>query len=324
MTPASSQGHDVGDQPDQPPTTEARGRLDGETNDLTVIIPVFRGMNTLPACLEALEGQTASHSSYEVVVVDNGDNPGIEELMARYPEWRLLREERPSSYAARNRALAAGTRSLIAFTDADCRPARDWLEAGRQLLLTDESIGLIGGPVDLDLARPGRPSTVECYELAVAFRQKTYLETQGYAATANVFTRRSVIESVGNFNDSLKSTGDSEWGKRVAASEYELAYCESARVHHHPRSSWSAVWRREARKVGGVFDQRRAHHGPLGAYARGVLRSFLPTQTVKAVIASDRITSQQKARALFVVFALSGVRVIELTRLLLGASSRRE
>ena len=158
----------------------------------------------------------------------------------------------------------------------------------------------------------------------MAFRQKTYLETQGYAATANVFTRRRVIDSVGAFNDSLKSTGDSEWGKRVAASEFTVAYCEAARVRHHPRSTWSEVSRREARKVGGVFDQRRAHHGRFGAYVRGVLRSLVPRQTVAAVLQSDRIQPSQKARALAVVMALSGVRLVELTRLVFGATSRRE
>ena len=119
-------------------------------NGLTVIIPVYRGMATLPSCLDALASQTAPSASFEVVVVDNGDNPGITELLAGYPRWRLLHEEKPSSYAARNRALEAGTGPLIAFTDADCRPASDWLEHGRNLLLSDSSIGLIGGPVDLD------------------------------------------------------------------------------------------------------------------------------------------------------------------------------
>ena len=99
---------------------------------VSVIVPVYKGMTTLPACLDALEQQIYAVDRYEVLLIDNGENPAIEACIANYPHVNLLIESQPSSYIARNTGLAHAHGEGIAFTDADCIPDPNWLQAGME------------------------------------------------------------------------------------------------------------------------------------------------------------------------------------------------
>src|ERR1041384_5139232 len=93
---------------------------------VSVIVPVWNDAERLGHCLHALEKQTYPAESYEVIVVDNGSTDSVACLVAAYGRARLVSEQRPGSYAARNTGLNLARGQVIAFTDADCLPAPDW------------------------------------------------------------------------------------------------------------------------------------------------------------------------------------------------------
>ena len=95
---------------------------------ISVIIPVYRDWDDLRRCLAALTQQSWSESDFEILVVNNDTQPAPDDLVA--PNLRLLQEPQGHSYAARNAGVAAARGELLAFTDADCQPAPDWLAAG--------------------------------------------------------------------------------------------------------------------------------------------------------------------------------------------------
>ena len=79
---------------------------------------------------------------------------------------------------------------------------------------------------------------MELFErIELNFSQKAKLEKYQFAMTANLFTFKSVIDKIGNFDSSLKSGGDREWGQRVFAAGYKQVYAEDARVAHPARHS---------------------------------------------------------------------------------------
>lgn len=86
-------------------------------------IPHLNDLPRLRACLAALERQTYPTDRYEVLVVDNGSDGEVAAAVAAFPHAVLAREERRSSYAARNRGLSLARGAIIAFTDSDCIPA---------------------------------------------------------------------------------------------------------------------------------------------------------------------------------------------------------
>ncbi|MDP8248822.1 MAG: glycosyltransferase [Candidatus Tritonobacter lacicola] len=93
----------------------------------SVIVPVLNGKATIGGCIESLLNQTLPRSSYEVIVVDDGSTDGTPDIVRRYGV-RLSVGSHRGPAAARNRGVELAEGEIVLFTDADCRPAENWLE----------------------------------------------------------------------------------------------------------------------------------------------------------------------------------------------------
>jgi glycosyltransferase involved in cell wall biosynthesis len=253
----------------------------------------------LARCLECLTRQTFDMSHAEILVVDNGSRRSPVQLMRRFPRARLVMQPVAGAYAARNAGLAAATGDIIAFTDADCLPTPTWLSAGVAAVGADATIGLVGGHVATTLSRDGRRSPVELYELLHAFPQQRYIEQLHFGATANVFTRRDVIESVGTFNEALRSGGDKEWGQRVFAAGFSLVYAADAVVRHPARSSWREYRAKLDRVFAGEVEARGRRGDPVDDLVRPSPRSLAPPLRSIAAHWSDPRLRSRSERLLY-------------------------
>lgn len=205
---------------------------------MSVVVPVLDDAPRLAACLDALAAQREA-PAFEVLVVDNGSTDDSVAVASAHPlQPVVLRESRPGSYAARNTGAAAARGEVLAFTDADCVPAVDWLTAG---LRAAQRAPVVGGSVRM--ARSAAPSVWERYDRAVYLRQQELVETQGFAATANLWVTGEAWRAVGAFEPALQSSGDLEWGRRAAARGCAPVYASDVVVEHAPRSSARATWR---------------------------------------------------------------------------------
>lgn len=205
---------------------------------ISVVVPVRNGASALPALLDALAAQLDA-PAFEVIVVDNGSSDATRAVASRHPAvTTVVVEGRPGSYRARNTGLAAARGALVAFTDADCVPAVDWLAHGVAAL--DES-ALVGGAISQ--ARSEDPSAWEIYDRATYLDQREMVENQDFAATANLFVRREVFDAVGRFDDRLASSGDYEFGRRAVAAGFHLSFDPAAMVVHRPRATAREIWR---------------------------------------------------------------------------------
>ncbi|MBO1348747.1 MAG: glycosyltransferase family 2 protein [Hormoscilla sp. GUM202] len=97
---------------------------------VSVIIPVYNDAEPLRTCLECLENQTYPKESYEVIVVDNASQSDTASVVNEFSQAMITYEKKPGSYAARNKGISVAKGEIIAFTDADCIPAADWIEKG--------------------------------------------------------------------------------------------------------------------------------------------------------------------------------------------------
>lgn len=205
---------------------------------VSVIIPVRDDAAGLRACLEALAAQDLPAAQREILVVDNGS---AEDLSGAIPPGlagvRVLREERPGSYAARNLGLRHAQGQVLAFTDADCRPAPDWLSTAVAALRTDPEMGAMAGRVEVFPATADRPRMAERYEMRFAFPQELYVRDHRYGVTANLVARREVMDRVGPFDATLASGGDLDWGRRAHAAGYRITYRPDVVVRHPARAT---------------------------------------------------------------------------------------
>jgi glycosyltransferase involved in cell wall biosynthesis len=214
---------------------------------VSVVIPVRDGARTVAACLDGLAEQQGA-PPFEVIVVDNGSTDGTAAIVnAHQLGARLIEERRPGSYAARNAGIAVAAAPVVAFTDADCRPAPGWLAAGTEALAGGAS--LAGGAIELSPtisppgSPPGRPSVWERYDGAVYLDQRHFVERDGFAATANLFVIANVFSDVGPFDAALASSGDVELCRRATAAGHRLVYAPGAVVVHPRRATLLETWR---------------------------------------------------------------------------------
>jgi glycosyltransferase involved in cell wall biosynthesis len=204
---------------------------------VSVIIPVFNDGDRLRRCLELLQNQTLQ--AHEIIVVDNNSNEDIASLCAAFPLVKYCRERKQGSYAARNRGIAIATGDILAFTDADCLPSREWLERGVAALAQAD---LVAGHIEFCF-QSHQPTPIEYVDALSHLRQRDYA-LHGYAATANAFTNREWFDKVGGFRDDLLSLGDREWGERLKAAGGSVVYCADAIVLHPARASMRSLLRK--------------------------------------------------------------------------------
>lgn len=299
---------------------------------VSVIIPVYNDAKRLQRCLDALAQQTYPQTQFEIIVVDNGSDPeqAIGGVVSGFENAIAASESFPSSFAARNCGLSLAKGEAIAFTDADCIPAADWLEQGVRILLQMPNCGLVAGRVEVFFKQPDRHTPVELYERITAFPQQELIERHHYAATANVFTFKRVIEQVGGFDPVLKSSGDIEWGKRIAASGYCQIYADSACVAHPARYSFDELLKRTVRLAGGAYDLYQSKEGSQlqrnWIYLKLLIENLVPPVNFVRMVArcAELSTGWQKIQVSLVMVLVRYVSAGELIRLKLGGVSTRD
>lgn len=292
---------------------------------VSVVIPVFNDNERLQTCLEALEDQTYPKNLYEVIVVDNGSAASIQSVVEQFKQAFATYENRPGSYAARNKGLTLTKGEVVAFTDADCIPASDWIERGVANLQSVPECGLVAGKIKLFFKEPDHPTAAELYESIMVLQQKFFLEVRNYGATANVFTFKSVIDKVGPFDEKIRSGADLEWGQRVFGAGYKQLYADDACVAHPTRRTFREVYKRTIRLAGGFHDRDRKKARPVIAIAVELVTQLKPPlMTIIRIYNHGSLNGfSQKTKVAFITTIVKYLRIWERTRLLLGGEPQR-
>jgi glycosyltransferase involved in cell wall biosynthesis len=203
--------------------------------DVSVIVPARDAQFLLGDCLRALAGQETA-ATFEVIVVDDGSVDRTAAVAeAAGPRVRLVRGTGTGPAAARNLGAAGARGRVLAFTDADCRPAAGWLDAA--LATVDGGADLVQGAV-VPAGPCGR------YDRVVVVARE-----HGLYETANLLVRRELFDRLGGFESILRprrgiELGEDVWfGWRARRSGARVVFCESATVRHEvfPRGPWGFV-----------------------------------------------------------------------------------
>lgn len=302
----------------------------GQSPFASVIIPVFNDVERLKICLGALEKQSYPHHLYETIVVDNGSDAdlGLAGIVADFRHAVTTFEPIPGSYAARNRGISVAKGSILAFTDADCIPSANWLERGVMTLLKSPNCGFVAGKLSVFFRDPDRPTAVELYESLLALPQEDFLTNSHFGATANLLTLRTVVDTIGQFDARLKSSGDLEWGQRVHANGYQQIYAEDVLVAHPARHSFSELYLRTVRIAGGQYDLIGQTASPFRRNLRfytSLIRDMIPpVMFIGTTLSNPRLTGiVAKLKVAIAIVFVRYVSAWEKLRLRCGGISSR-
>lgn len=226
-----------------------------ELPTVTVIVPSYNDTDRLRRCLVLLQRQDYPPDRFDVVVVDNNSAEDLHPALPPDPRFRMIRETRQGSYAARNAGAAVASGEVLAFTDSDCLPRSSWLSMGVRVLTTEPVPDAVGGAINLVFEGGGGPRTTpEHMDQMEGLPQEHSVAKYPFAMTANLLVRASTFREVGPFNASLQSGGDLDWGLRLAAHGGRFAYGADAVVDHPSRPTWPGLTRKSWRVAEGVAD----------------------------------------------------------------------
>ena len=98
------------------------------THSVSVIIPTYNRVRTLPRALDSVLAQTRAVD--EIIVVDDGSTDStVDLLLANYPQVKLLQQPNLGVSAARNHGIREASSDWIALLDSDDRWLPTKLEA---------------------------------------------------------------------------------------------------------------------------------------------------------------------------------------------------
>ncbi len=195
---------------------------------ISVIIPNYNGAATIERCLQA--AFASRHSSYEVIVADDGSEDDSLERIRRHP-CRVVRLPRHAGAgAARNAGARASRGELLFFTDADCLLEPDALALAEASLgeATDLAVGGTYTPA------PSRPRFFDRFQSVFIHHFETkqapradYLATHALAIPAATFRRHG-----GFAEDALPILEDVEFSHRLRRAGCRLVMNPQLQAQH--------------------------------------------------------------------------------------------
>jgi GT2 family glycosyltransferase len=212
------------------------------TPRVSVVVCTYNGARTLEQCLRSL--QSLDYPDYEVIVVDDGSADNTREILAHFPEVKVIRQPNRGLSAARNIGLHAAAGEVVAYTDSDCFADADWLT---HLVSQLERSGAaaVGGPnltpddgwlAACVAASPGQPTHV--------------LESDQVAEHipgCNMAFRREALLAINGFDPLYRKAGDDVdvcW--RLQQSGRWITFAPGAFVWHHRRQGPRSYLRQQS------------------------------------------------------------------------------
>jgi GT2 family glycosyltransferase len=217
-----------------------------EALSVAVLVPTHRRSDALERCLAGLAAQERRPDRV-IVVARPDDQPTQRVLDAAPAELPLDRVsvDRPGQIAGLNAGLERLREDIVAITDDDCIPRRDWLARIERHFAADPRLGGVGGR---DWLRQRDGPIVE--ERRVVGRLLWYGRFIGlhhlgtgharevdFLKGANMSYRRSALAGL-QFDTHLKGTGTEQYndwvfGLAVKASGWRLVFDPPVAVDHY-------------------------------------------------------------------------------------------
>ncbi len=189
---------------------------------ISVIIPTFNRLHTLPAAIDSALAQT--HPRVEVVVVDDGSTDDTDALLRSYDD-RLCVLTQPNAgvAAARNAGVAASTGEVVMFLDSDDTLLPDAAAIHAEALTRAPSAIASFGDMTMVSRTGWSTSLIEERKLRPTRSDGVWTNVQDVVATRFVYTnqtvafRRSSTRQVGGFDEGLWVMEDFDFALRLSA-----------------------------------------------------------------------------------------------------------
>ena len=214
----------------------------------SIVVPMRNAGATIERCLDGLAEQTISPSRLEVIVVDAASCDGGSTLVAAWQQrngelpLRQLSSPVASLAAARNLGVQEACAPVVLFAEADCVPARRWVETMAAAFADQHVMGAKGTFRTEQTGLVPRFVQAEYEDRYDHMRRHAVIDfIDNYSAGY----RRQVFLANGGFDVEFEACEDQELSFRLAEKGYRLVFAPQAVVTHLHDTSLAEYMRRK-------------------------------------------------------------------------------
>jgi glycosyltransferase involved in cell wall biosynthesis len=204
----------------------------------SVIIPARNEEANIGRCLDSIAQVCWDSGRYEVLVIDNGSTDATVAI-ARSKGARVFEKPGLTISALRNFGASQARGEVLAFIDADCTVAPDWLERASRYL-TRRDIACFGSP-------PGVPEQATWVQKAwcrVRQKKEPVGETD-WLESMNLFLRYDLFARCGGFDERLITCEDYDLCVRLSRLGSIVNDSSIVATHHGEAATVAHFFRKE-------------------------------------------------------------------------------
>lgn len=218
---------------------------------VTVIVPCYNYGHFIGEALDSIVAQT--YENWECIIVDDGSTDNsmvvIADYVGRDNRFKYIYQENKGLSAARNTGIKHATGELLQFLDADDLLETRKLESHVKFLVEHPAVGIVFGearyfsaedPGELFASINGKNQPVTKKISGTGSDILKFLLVDNIMVVSSPVVRKTVVESVGLFDETLKALEDWEYWLRCALSGIYFEFYDSigtfTLIRFHPNS----------------------------------------------------------------------------------------
>ncbi len=277
----------------------------------SIVIPTYNRRDNLAVCLQAIARLDYPRDRYEVLVVDDGGNTPLEDVVSQFDtelNLKLVRQANAGPAAARNAGAFNARGEILAFTDDDCEPDAAWLDA-LYLCFANTPQAAIGGRTLNSLPQNIYSTATDMLiEYLYGYLNPNPRQAQFFTSN-NLALPSEAFKELGGFNTSfpLAAGEDREFCDHWLHRGHTLNYAPEAIVYHSHNMTFSSFWKQHFNYGRGSFhfhqlrakrDQKPVRMEPLKFYLDSVRYPFSRSSNHPTSMLILLLTVSQAANAL--------------------------
>lgn len=209
---------------------------------VSIIIPVRNEERVLDQCLNAIRALDYPSDRMEVIIADSLSTDASREIAEKHGA-KVVRNRRQTVVSARNCGFEVAQGEFVAFTDADCMVASDWLKTGLNAFRPDGAIAGVGGVTRFpDVATPFQEAVNTLFLLAAFAGSTAHVQSASKTEFVddipgcNAIYRRSALAKVMPVDERLLTAEDVWMNWLLRAQGFKHVRADSMVLWHHRRS----------------------------------------------------------------------------------------